>query len=640
VAGKHSKLFVPPSQVGAPASLLLLVLLVLLLLLSVGSSKLNSWRHPVNNESIVNISSKRLMGPMFLRWRLRRKQSRLRRRYSSPMAPPSSANITWIAAMCGAAMVAACSLVNDFGEVDPGGTTAGGGTTSSGGSGGGAPLGEPCQSAAHCQSDLCADGVCCDQQCAGDCQACNLDDTVGSCSPQPAGTDPEGDCPDSNACSGTFVCSATEFWSKRFGDTQAEGADRVVVDHNDQVILSGTFSGTVDFGGGPLKSPGYSDIYLVKLDADGAHSWSKHYNGYDYSFGNALAVDAAGNVLLAGYFFGSISFGKNELVAAGGRDIFVTKHNPAGELIYALPFGEFAGESDQLAYGLAVDSFGNAIVVGGFLGELMFEVGNILVSNGSEDIFIAKLDGNGQPVFSKSFGDGERDTAHAVAVSASHRIAVVGSFKGQLDLGAGNLNASLGEDAFFAVFSSTGQLLWSSSMPLVNGNHARALDVAFDEKGDVIVVGYFEGQVAFGSESMTSAGQDDIFVAKLAADTGKVIWSRRFGDSASQRAHSVALDASGNIAVTGDFQGSVSFGPKQLTSVSDRDVFVVKLDSEGKQLWSRGYGGAGDQVGSSIASDSSGDLLVTGEFADTFDFGGASLASAGSIDVFVAKLRR
>ena len=119
--------------------------------------------------------------------------------------------------------------------------------------------------------------------------------------------------------------------------------------------------------------------------------------------------------------------------------------------------------------------------------------------------------------------------------------------------------------------------------------------------------------------------------------TGDHLWSNRFGGTSSEYGHSVAIDSAGNVLVTGYFQGTADFGGGGLTSAGDLDVFVAKYDASGKHLWSKRFGGTSGDYGLSVAIDSAGNVLVTGYFQGTVDFGGGGLTNAGSVDIFVAK---
>lgn len=164
------------------------------------------------------------------------------------------------------------------------------------------------------------------------------------------------------------------------------------------------------------------------------------------------------------------------------------------------------------------------------------------------------------------------------------------------------------------------------------------MDVAVDAAGNTYTTGYFTTSAAFGSLSVGSAGIDDVFLCKQGIN-GQYIWAVSAGGSNSDRALSVKVDAAGNAYITGYFFGTANFGSQTITSAGQQDVFVAKYDPSGNCLWAVRAGGAGSDIGNGVAVDGSGNVVITGEFAGTSTFGSTSLTSMnGSVDVFTAKL--
>lgn len=159
------------------------------------------------------------------------------------------------------------------------------------------------------------------------------------------------------------------------------------IDAFGNLIVAGSFYSTVDFGGGDLTSAGSYDIFVAKFDSDGEHIWSRRFGDDHAQNCYAAAVDASGNVVVAGYFEGAVDFGGGALTGAGGTDVFVARFSPDGSHLWSKRFGD---GSDQRAWNTAVDPAGNAIVTGGFAGVIDFG-GGTLTSAGGEDIFIAKF---------------------------------------------------------------------------------------------------------------------------------------------------------------------------------------------------------------------------------------------------------
>jgi hypothetical protein len=176
---------------------------------------------------------------------------------------------------------------------------------------------------------------------------------------------------------------------------------------------------------------------------------------------------------------------------------------------------------------------------------------------------------------------------------------------------------------------------WSRRFGDVDNQNAHG--AAVDVLGNSIVTGYFAGTVDFGGDALTSAGGTDIFVARFYPD-GTHRGSRRFGDGGDQYAYSAAVDDVGYVIVTGYFADTVDFGGDTLTSAGGTDIFVARFNPLGvSHDWSKRFGDSADQRGMGVTIDGSRNVFVTGYFKGTVDFGGGPLTSAGSWDIFVAK---
>ncbi|MBI4701343.1 MAG: SBBP repeat-containing protein [Deltaproteobacteria bacterium] len=435
-------------------------------------------------------------------------------------------------------------------------------------------------------------------------------------------------------CAGGACHSGLHLWSKLFGDGSDQYGTGIAVDGSGNALVTGMFTGTVDFGGGQLASAGGEDIFVAKLDKDGKHLWSKRFGDASHQEGHAIAVDALGNVLVAGMFTGTVNFGGGMLTSAGSYDGFVAKLGPDGTHLWSKRFGD---ASDQRAYATATDASGNVVLAGYFHGSIDLGGGK-LTSAGGEDIFVAKYDKDGAHLWSKRFGDASAyQEAYGIATDASGNVALAGRFYGSIDLGGGKLTSAGHYDGFVARLGPDGTHLWSNRFG--DGSEQTAQGIATDASGNVGLAGHFYGSIDLGGGPLTSAGGSDIFVAKYDKD-GKHLWSKRFGDASDEQdGTGIAVDGSGNAIVTGEFQGTVDFGGGPLTSADgvNVDVFVAKFDQDGQHLWSKRFGGGNDQWGTGIAVEGSGSALVTGTLRGTVDFGGGQLASAGLADIFVAK---
>ncbi len=275
-------------------------------------------------------------------------------------------------------------------------------------------------------------------------------------------------------------------------------------------------------------------------------------------------------------------------------------------------------------------------------------------------------------VWSQRFGGLGDDGAFAGAVDGADNFIMTGSFRNTADFGGGDLTSAGLDDIFIAKFDDGGGHLWSRRFGGTGIDRCRG--VATDGTGNVFVTGHFQNTVNFGGGDLTSAGGNDIFIAKFDAD-GDHLWSQRFGSTGVDICVGVATDGAGNVFVTGWFQNTVNFGGGDLTSAGDYDVVVAKYDTDGSHLWSHSFGGTGYDfgwalavdgagnaivtgsgflakygsngtplwnhsyavMGFAIATDEAGNVIFTGSFYNTVNLGGEDLTSAGGPDIFVAK---
>ena len=419
-------------------------------------------------------------------------------------------------------------------------------------------------------------------------------------------------------------------WSMSFGDMLDDYSASIAVDGAGDVVVTGYFEGSIDVGGGVFTSAGERDLFIAKFDAGGNHLWSKRLGGSARDEGNAITVDGTGNVIVMGMFSGGVDFGGGVLSSAGLFDMFIAKYDAGGNHLWSKRFG---GTNYDRSYSVAADTTGNVLLTGVFDGSVDFG-GGVFTSVGATDIAIAKLDASGNHLWSKHFGNQGSDVGASIAVDTSGDVLLTGFFSNGVDFGGGVLNSAGSLDLFIAKFDGAGTHLWSKRFGDTYGDYGSS--VAVDASDNVLLTGYFDGSVDFGGGVLVSTSRDN-FVAKFGAD-GTHLWSKPFAATSSGVVPSVAVDASGNVLLTGSFDDSIDFGGGVLNDAGSADTFVAKLNAGGAHLWSQRFGNPSQEDGTAIAVDVAGNVLVTGYFQDSVDFGGGPLTSAGFHDIFLLKL--
>jgi hypothetical protein len=296
----------------------------------------------------------------------------------------------------------------------------------------------------------------------------------------------------------------------------------------------------------------------------------------------------------------------------------------------------FGGTDNDFGRGIAVDASGSSYTTGGFLGSMT--VGSTtLTSAGSNDIFIIKLDSSGSPVWATSFGGTDNDIGNAIAVDASGSSYTTGNFQGSMTVGNTTLTSAGNDNIFIIKLDSSGSPVWATSFGGTDDDIGYAIAIAVDASGSSYTTGSFRGSMTVGSTTLTSADSFDIFIIKLDS-SGSPVWATSFGGTDNDYGRGIAVDASGSSYTTGNFLGSMTVGSTTLTSAGSNDIFIIKLDSSGSPGWATSFGGAGIEIGYAIAVDASGSSYTTGYFRGSMTVGSTTLTSAGSNDIFIIKL--
>jgi len=273
-----------------------------------------------------------------------------------------------------------------------------------------------------------------------------------------------------------------------------------------------------------------------------------------------------------------------------------------------------------------------AVCFAAFRGRLRPVVRKSLAPLLSTLVLTARLGSAAEPppdfLWAAKAGGSDIDAGYSIAADASGNVYVTGFFSGTATFGNTNLSSSGLEDIFVAKYDAAGTLQWARQA----GGSAcdEGLGIAVDGTGNVFVTGFFQGNASFGTTNLTSFGQSDVFVAKY-DPAGNLVWVSQAGSRDYDEANAIALDDAGNAYVTGYFDGNARFGSNVLANVSLSDnIFVAKCDSAGHFLWARGAGGTNDDVGNGIAVDAANNVYVTGAFAGAATFASTNLAGTGT----------
>jgi len=392
-------------------------------------------------------------------------------------------------------------------------------------------------------------------------------------------------------------------WAKAIGANYIHYWSRMTLDAAGNIYVTGGFRGTADFDPGEgvhniTVTGGYTDVFVFKWTADGAFVWAKSFGGPGWDSGLAVTVDELGNVYTTGTFTETVDFdpgpGTWELTSAGGRDVFVSKLNPAGELLWARAVG---GPEHDESRGIAVDAHGNVYVSGAFRSTADFDPGETvfeLSSEGETDVFLLKLTSAGNLAWAKRLGGTEGvGVGGSLVLDQDGDIHITGSFRGTADFDPGADSLLLTSDArtdiYVARLDTHGNLVWARQMTGTGEDDNFAGSLMLDQAGNVYTAGAFWGTIDFDSGEATafrtSEAQADLYLHKLDSDGQFAAVYQMGGPGTVSWVAPLALDPQGNLIVAGTFYESIDFDPGEGSAILDSAsaawaVFVVKLREE------------------------------------------------------------
>ncbi|MCG8575015.1 MAG: hypothetical protein MI810_09050, partial [Flavobacteriales bacterium] len=380
-------------------------------------------------------------------------------------------------------------------------------------------------------------------------------------------------------------------WVKHFEQISVANSNcqSIEIDASNDLFVVGWFQGDVDFDPSASvasMSPVGIDQFIVKMDASGNYLWSKQYDaGTGYENFKETTIDSDGNLLLCGRFSSLTDFnpglGVNDLTPVAAYDGYLLKLDNDGNFVWVK---QLEGSSTVYPFSLDVDDLGEVYATGYFISDIDMDPGvgtSTSIAAGAKDLFMVKLDANGDFLWGFATGSSVDDGGVDVHIDAD-----------------GN--------------------------PIFAGYHYASLDI----------------EPGFGLTTLTGTGG---FIVKM-DPSGNLIWADQF-ESGLSKSYSVTTNTSGNIFATGTFSGSGDFDPGAstltLSSNGLSDIFILKLDLNGNLVWAENMGETSNDRGEAIVGDNMDNIYSTGSFRNTVDFdltSGVLNLVANGTDVYVHKL--
>jgi len=377
-------------------------------------------------------------------------------------------------------------------------------------------------------------------------------------------------------------------------------------------------------------------------------------------------------------------------------DLFVSHLDSNGQWVWASSPDASAG----LTIFSALTSGPNdeVYVIGDFFGDVAFGAHTIYSDFSDQDMFIAKLDSQGNwqwAVGFDSLSESGYSAAAGVSIAPNGDVIVTGTHKGLTDMGGIQVNAS-DEEVFLVRFNSTGKTLWArnagglgsetatdvivdstdhiwqlsytratftvdgmthqatgavdmvlvgynsngnaTSLSGINGGGTSEIiagfSMAVDASDRLYICGIFTGNANGPGFSLTSAGGQDIFVLKVSS-TGSYVWAESAGSTGDESVEDITVLASGEIFITGSFDPRMDIGEDLVNTAGYNDGYIARISNDGDWDWIESIGGTNYDYSLSIAASDQGRIASTGGFADSLTKGSTTISSTASLDLFV-----
>ena len=428
-------------------------------------------------------------------------------------------------------------------------------------------------------------------------------------------------------------------WAKASGGEGSDQAYAIVTDTIGNSYVTGWFSNSAHFGDITLTSENGKDVFLAKYNNDGEVVWAVAAHGIANNAAAGITLDWDGFPIITGWFAETIHFGETPLESNGSYDMFVTRYNSSGDVIWAKSAG---GEGDDYGNRLTTNFEYDVIVSGSFRYTANFGENTSITSEGNRDIFIANYANNGNFQWVKKAGGEGEDRAYDILCAPDGGTYFTGVFNGKAFFGEHDIVSNSFLSTFITKMDAGGNFLWVRKGTGGANDYARGFGISMDGEGYAYAVGTFSGMLTFGDEIATASGGEfdfDTYIVKYNSQ-GDLSWLKNAGGYGMDKAFDLYTDNNGNSFVTGFFSGEAEFGGHVLESEGKADIFIAKYNWAGEVIWAKRAGGEYLDYGYSISNGNpeNGILYICGNYQEDATFDDIVLTNWGGVDMFVAKL--
>jgi|GEM_PF-760381 len=427
-------------------------------------------------------------------------------------------------------------------------------------------------------------------------------------------------------------------WVNPFFSTAPSGSDPSglsAIDASGNVYIAGSFKNTITIGTTVLTSAGGYDIYLAKYDAKGKVLWAKRAGGVDDDVCYAITADAQGNSYLTASYKQTATFDTITVVSQGYDDFYAAKYDTDGNVVWV---NTGNGPLDAFGNGISVDKLGNVYVTGQIWGNNNFS--GINITSNLWNTILVKYRPNGKIVYAEVINTSGYSGGRSLAVDSGGNCFWAGNYAGSGSFGSTSLTASGTGDCFLTKLDSLGNFFWAKDIGGIGSTSIWDNGLKLDKLGNVYLSGYFNNTIHVGSNVLTSKGSTDVFLLK-ATPSGNFVWVKSYGGVDAESDVNCDIDKNGNLFIINSYIGSTTVNDSSFvaTDGSTAENFtIVEYDANGNFVYAKNINGTFN-VPTSIKVDTLGNIYTTSAFNGKCIFDSYTLTNAGNSNgVVIGKL--
>ncbi|MBS1951298.1 MAG: hypothetical protein OJF59_003150 [Cytophagales bacterium] len=432
-------------------------------------------------------------------------------------------------------------------------------------------------------------------------------------------------------------------WTKAIGGTGNERANGIETDSKGNIIIVGRFQSTkimldnITLTKNTSDNADFADIFIIKLDKNGKALWAVSAGDKGDDHATSCVTDKKGNIYVVGWFESKkITFDNVTLnnKTEKGSDMYVAKFSPRGRCIWAKNAGGDGGNGDYST--ISLDNQNN-VVVAGIAGKIMGFGNGVKLITEKGGMYVAKYSNDGDLLWAKGATNGE---CQGVGTDNENNIYAGGYFSDKTTFGNIGLTSNGKSDAYVVKYSPSGNVLWAKKF---GGDDGEISTCETDKLGNVYLSGlFFSKTITTEKSTLTNNGLINAFIAKFDKD-GNLIWTKSAGgnngEAPATATREFYVDENGNAFCTGSNWSEFTFAGKTIKPVAgSEDIFILKYDKYGNELWGVDYGGTGRNAGRGITTDKNGNIFLTGSFDEkALKIENQTLTNVGDSDIFIVK---